>query len=189
MKKHSRFYTDKQGRVRYIADKTKSSSDAVMTHAPERKKAGQFITTEGQVVFVGGPGAGGGSGGSSINIIGGTEEQNAAVKTQVDYLQNLGFVVPKEVEIRRGLPSLGVTLSNDRILLQYAHPEALKYAITHEIGHMNEPNDWTTWNIWEGTSVKIGGVNWRSEAGKISEYAKTNPSEFWAEKFAKEYTL
>lgn len=67
-----KFFTDKQGRVRYIGGKTNhdSQKDVPPQHAPQcDKKAGSFITTEGRVVFVGGPGSGGGgasgSGGNS----------------------------------------------------------------------------------------------------------------------------
>jgi len=62
----SRFYTDEQGRIRYIgsSDIKRVTSDVPLT-APRRDK-GNFITTdEGRVVFTGGPGSGGGTAGGS----------------------------------------------------------------------------------------------------------------------------
>lgn len=65
MNKRSRFYTDTQGRVRYISKHKADKQSSVLIHAPVRKKAGSFITTEGRVIFVGGPGSGGGTASSN----------------------------------------------------------------------------------------------------------------------------
>lgn len=61
----SMFYTDDQGRVRYIGGKDKKARGTAQIRdvqiAPMRQKAGYFFTNaEGRVVFTGGPGAGGG---------------------------------------------------------------------------------------------------------------------------------
>lgn len=75
MKKQSMFYTDNQGRTRYIGNSGQKQVTAqvkAMETAPMRKKAGSFITNEdGRVIFIGGPGSGGGSTsiGQSGNII------------------------------------------------------------------------------------------------------------------------
>lgn len=58
----SRFYTDKQGRVRFVGKKTISKSTSQLLHAPVRGNKGNFITTDdGRTVFLGGPSVGGGS--------------------------------------------------------------------------------------------------------------------------------
>lgn len=78
MKSKSRFYTDTQGRTRYIGKKAVTESDNRLLRAPERGEKGQFITKDGKVIFVGGPSGGGGSsgGGSSFedNIVAKFEE-------------------------------------------------------------------------------------------------------------------
>lgn len=61
----SMFYTDDQGRVRYIGGKDKKAQGVARIKdilvAPERKKAGFFYTDEeGRTVFAGGPGSGAG---------------------------------------------------------------------------------------------------------------------------------
>jgi len=70
MVKKSSFYTDNQGRVRYIGrrKKVRSASDVSPT-APRREKELQFITRDGQVVPIGGPSAGGGSTGSGTDSL------------------------------------------------------------------------------------------------------------------------
>ena len=65
MKRKTKFYTDSQGRVRYMgSSKQKRSTVHIETApmtAPRRKKSGSFITNEeGRVIFIGGPNAGGG---------------------------------------------------------------------------------------------------------------------------------
>ena len=64
----SKFFTDSEGRVRYVGNdrkaQDKGSAQVVKTEtAPQRGKKGQFITKDGKVIFIGGPGSGSGSSG------------------------------------------------------------------------------------------------------------------------------
>jgi len=88
MKRQSKFYTDGQDRVRYIGGK-KSVQDSTdkLLRAPQRKKQGQFITKDGKIIFVGGPGSGGGSGSSIEDAIASRfeeviQEQENAIRNQ-----------------------------------------------------------------------------------------------------------
>lgn len=72
-RKRSKFYTDAQGRVRYMGNDQKKKApidDSGVVSAPRRSdEKGSFITNdEGRVIFVGGPGSGGGGVGASVDI-------------------------------------------------------------------------------------------------------------------------
>ena len=67
MKKQSKFFTDSEGRVRYIGNDRKAKDEggaqtAKTETALRRGEKGNFITKDGKVIFVGGPGSGGGAG-------------------------------------------------------------------------------------------------------------------------------
>jgi len=68
MKRRSMFYTDRQGRVRYTGSHgVKKSTSDIPIVAPRREKELQFITNqEGNVIPIGGPSSGGGSGTDSV---------------------------------------------------------------------------------------------------------------------------
>jgi len=96
----SMFYTDSQGRVRFIKKHTKKVKLTDIEAAPVRKKAGFFFKDEqGRTIFAGGPSSGGGSatseGGSAVSNIEQGEiasyYRGPEIEEQmIDKLQNIG---------------------------------------------------------------------------------------------------
>jgi len=141
MSKRSSFYTDDQGRVRYIGGRKKAhpASDIPLT-APHREK-GNFITTDdGRVVFIGGPSSGGGTSSStsllnklannSMSIVEGKTYKKGdypSVKVNID---EAGDAILKENVIREGKSaSHGVPST--------AQSEVAAYEVAQELGYNN----------------------------------------------------
>jgi len=84
------------------------------------------------------------------------------------------------------LPAQGVAGKNGILVSPNSNLSELSWAVAHEIGHHNEPENWTTFNLWTGENCS--DANWQENAAKISEYATVSPQEFWAERFAEKFS-
>lgn len=145
MSKKSMFYTDEQGRVRYMGRKEdkKTQATAIIKDievAPTRQK-GNFITNEeGRVIFIGGPqsGAGSSSGSSLLSklasnlmtvIEGKTYKKGDYPSTKVS-IDGAGDAILKENVIREDVSaSKGVPST--------AQSEVAAYEIAQELGYNN----------------------------------------------------
>lgn len=118
-----------------------------------------------------------------------TEKELKAIKEQADYLISKGYKVPDiVVKVTPGKQGCGAV--NEIWLNPNTNTEQLKRTLAHEVGHFNEPQDWATYDIWEEVWIcKIGGLNWKQEAQKVSDYATKSIAEFWAESFAESNTI
>ena len=118
-----------------------------------------------------------------------TEKELKAIEEQVGYLVINGYEVPDiVVKITPGKQGHGVV--NQIWLNPNTNTQQLKRTLTHEVGHFNEPEDWAHYDIWEEKwTCKIGGLNWKQEAQKVSDYATKSIAEFWAESFAEANTI
>ena len=141
MVKKSSFYTDDQGRVRYIGSRAKTQSASNMPLIAPRREKGNFITTEGRVVFIGGPGAGGGSSSgvsllsklsnNTMSIVEGNtykKGQHPSVKVSVD---EAGDAILKENVIRKG------EFSGQGGISSTAQSEVAAYEVAQELGYNN----------------------------------------------------
>lgn len=123
-KKRSMFYTDSQGRVRYMDNDRGQAGDSgtgvcSVEAAPQQGEKGRFITKDNRVIFIGGPGSGRGTGSSRST----GEPQNMQ---RFDVADNIVLWDPNSQKYERVWATYQTTEKN----LFTGKPEQVDWAIT-----------------------------------------------------------